>query len=69
MQMFLLVIVLSQEAVIDVLENSFDNSLEWSMWSLITSVVFFSYSFIMWFPGDGEGRNTANFYYSMMNEN
>lgn len=68
MQMFLPVIVLSQETVIDILGNSFDSSLEWSMWNWIASVIFFSYSFIMWFPGDGEDRNTTNFHYSMINE-
>ena len=67
-QLFLAGIVLSQETVIDMLGNGFDNSLEWSMWNWIASVIFFSYSFIVSFPGNGKDRNTTNFYYSMINE-
>lgn len=67
-QMFFPVLVLSQETVIDILGNGFDNSLEWSMWNWIISVILFSYSFMIWFPRDGKDRNITNFYYSVINE-
>ena len=69
MQMFSPVTILSQEAVIDVLEDSFDNSPEWSMWNWIASVAFFSYFCGVWLPGDGEGRNTTHVYFPVINEN